>query len=94
MSDAVKFLTSVGQALSVMGLYPAGHPSRERAVDASFDLLHQLVQGETAPRFSFLEGDVIYGRQVVRELAGWEWGSRLASAGIQRIEFLEGVERD
>jgi putative nucleotidyltransferase with HDIG domain len=94
VSDAVKFLTSVGQALSVMGLYPAGHPSRERAVDASFDLLHQLVQGETAPRFSFLEGDVIYGRQVVRELAGWEWGSRLASAGIQRIEFLEGVERD
>jgi putative nucleotidyltransferase with HDIG domain len=77
-----------------MGLFPAGHPSRERAVDASYDLLRQLVQGETAPRFSFLEGDVIYGRQVVRELAGWEWGSRLADAGIQRIEFLDGVERD
>ena len=94
MSDPVKFLTSVGQALSGMGLYPAGHPSRERAVDASYDLLRQLVQGDTAPRFSFLEGDVIYGRQVVRELAGWEWGSRLAAAGIQRIEFLDGVERD
>jgi putative nucleotidyltransferase with HDIG domain len=94
VSDPVKFLTSVGQALSVMGLYPAGHPSRERAVDTSFDLLRQLVQGESTPRFSFLEGDVIFGRQVVRELAGWEWGARLAAAGIQRIEFLHGVERD
>ncbi len=94
MSDPVKFLTSLGQALSVMGLYPAGHPSRERAVDASYDFLRQLVQGDTPPRFSFLEGEVIYGRQVVRDLAGWEWGKRLAGAGIQRIEFLDGVERD
>ncbi|MGH7630621.1 MAG: HD-GYP domain-containing protein [Gemmatimonadales bacterium] len=94
MSDPVKFLTSLGQALSVMGLYPAGHPSRERAVDASHDFLRQLVQGDTPPRFSFLEGEVIYGRQVVRDLAGWEWGKRLAGAGIQRIEFLAGVERD
>jgi HD-GYP domain-containing protein (c-di-GMP phosphodiesterase class II) len=94
MTDPVKFLTSVGQALSVMGLYPAGHPSRERAVDTSYDLLRQLMQHDTAPRFSFLEGDVICGRQVVRELAGWEWGARLAAAGIQRIEFLDGVERE
>jgi hypothetical protein len=94
MSDPVKFLTSVGQALSVMGLYPAGHPSRERAVDASYDLLGQLMQEDTAPRFSFLDGEVIFGRQVVRELAGWEWGARLAAAGIQRVEFLDGVERD
>ena len=94
MSDPVKFLTAVGQALAVMGLYPAGHPSRERAVDASYDLLGQLVRGDIPPRFSFLDGDVIYGRQVLRDLAGWEWGARLAAAGIQRIEFLEGVERD
>jgi putative nucleotidyltransferase with HDIG domain len=94
MSDPARFLTSLGQALAVMGLYPAGHPSRERAVDASYDLLGQLVEGESAPRFSFLDGDVIYGRQVVRELAGWEWGARLSAAGVQRIEFLQGVERD
>ncbi len=94
MSDPVKFLTSLGQVLSVMGLYPAGHPSRERAVDASYDFLRELLERDTPPRFSFLEGDVVFGRQVVRELAGWEWGTRLAGAGIQRIEFLEGVERD
>lgn len=94
MSDPTRFLTSVGQALAVMGLYPPGHPSRERAVDASYDLLQQLAQRESAPQFSFLDGDVIYGRQVVRELAGWEWGARLGAAGVQRIEFLEGIERD
>jgi HD-GYP domain-containing protein (c-di-GMP phosphodiesterase class II) len=94
MSDPVRFLTGLGQALAVMGLYPAGHPSRERAVDASYEVLQQLLQSDTPPRFSLLEGDVIYGRQVLREVAGWEWGSRLANAGIQRIEFLEGVERE
>jgi putative nucleotidyltransferase with HDIG domain len=94
VSDPTKFITSLGQALSVMGLYPAGHPSRERAVDASFDLLRQLVQSDTPPRFSFLDGDVIYGRQVVRELAGWEWGTRFSGSGIQRIEFLDGIERE
>jgi putative nucleotidyltransferase with HDIG domain len=94
VSEPVKFLTAVGQTLAVMALYPAGHPSRERAVDASYDLLGQLARSDTPPRFSFLDGDVIYGRQVVRDLAGWEWGARLAGAGIQRIEFLDGVERD
>jgi putative nucleotidyltransferase with HDIG domain len=94
VSDPVRFLTSVGQTLAVMGLYPAGHPSRERAVDASYDQLRQLGQSDVPPRFSFLDGDVIYGRQVLRDLAGWEWGARLAAAGIQRIEFLEDVERD
>jgi putative nucleotidyltransferase with HDIG domain len=94
MSDPVRFLTAVGQALAVMGLYPPGHPSRERAVDASYDLLQQLAESDTPPRFSFLDGDVIYGRQVLRDLAGWEWGARLAASGIQRVEFLEGVERE
>jgi putative nucleotidyltransferase with HDIG domain len=94
MGDPVRYLTSLGQALAVMGLYPAGHPARERAVDASFDLLGELMLVESAPRLSFLDGEVIYQRRVLRELTGWEWGARLAAAGVERIEFLEGITRE
>ncbi len=93
MSDPFRYLTSLGQALSAMGLYPAGHPARERTVDASFELLTEL-SSDAEPRFSFIDGEVIYQRQILRELAAWEWGGRLAAKGVERIEFLEGVTRD
>ena len=94
MGDPLRYLTSLGQALAVMGLYPSGHPARERAVDASFDLLGELSSAEPSPQFSFLDGEVIYRRRILREMTGWEWGARLAAAGAERIEFLDGVTRE
>ena len=94
MGDPLRYLTSLGQALAVMGLYPPGHPARERAVDASFDLLGELASAEPSPQFSFLDGEVIYRRRILRELTGWEWGARLAAAGVERIEFLNGNTRE
>ena len=94
MGDPYRYLTSLGQALASMALYPGGHPARERAVDASFEQLDELAASEAGPQFSFLDGEVIYRRQVLRELTGWEWGRRLATAGIQRLEFLDGVTRE
>ena len=44
MSEASRFLTSVAQAVSTMGLYKAGHPARERALDAAHDRLRELQQ--------------------------------------------------
>ena len=42
MSDPTTFLHSFAQALSVLSLYPEGHPSRERAIDAAFQSLDGL----------------------------------------------------
>lgn len=94
MSDPYRYLTSLGQALAVMGLYPSGHPARERAIEASFDQLEELARADADPQFSFLDGEVIYRRQIMRELAGWEWGTRLANAGVQRLEFADGITRE
>jgi putative nucleotidyltransferase with HDIG domain len=94
MGDPFRYLTSVGQALAVMGLYPAGHPARERVVDVSLDLLGELTAEEAEPQFSFLDGEVIYRRQVLREMRGWEWGVRLAAVGVERIEFLGEITRE
>lgn len=94
MSQPVRFLTAFAQALATMSLYGDGHPARRRAVEGAFDALQLLQETDPRPRFSFLGEDVIYGEQALRELGDWGWGARLANAGVQRLEFQRGTERD
>lgn len=77
-----------------MALYADGHPARERVVDASYEQLRLLQELDRRPQFSFLGLDVIYGQVALRELKEWDWGQRLANAGVQRLEFAESVQRD
>jgi putative nucleotidyltransferase with HDIG domain len=91
MSDPVRFLQSFAQALGVAALYPEGHPSREKAVDAAFDDLSGLpVPGA----FTFLDDEVVFGRERLRGLRSWDWGRRLVAVGIERIEIERAVSRD
>jgi putative nucleotidyltransferase with HDIG domain len=94
MSDPVRFLVSFGQAVSTMALYNDGHPARERAVDRSYRCLRDLQQYDPHPRFSFLGEETIYQENALRELGDWEWGTRLAQAGVQRMELDENVTRE
>ena len=94
MSDPIQFLVSFGQAVSTMALYNDGHPARERAVDRSYRILRDLQQFDPNPRFSFLGEETIYGETALRELGDWDWGTRLAQAGVQRMELANNVTRD
>ena len=94
MSDPIRFLVSFGQAVSTMALYNDGHPARERAVDRSYQCLRDLQQHDPHPRFSFLGEETIYQDTALRELGDWEWGTRLAQAGVQRMELQAGVTRE
>jgi putative nucleotidyltransferase with HDIG domain len=94
MSDPAGFLNSFAHALAVMVLYPEGHPSRERAIDAAYQLLEGISAKTERPSFTFLGEEVVYGRDALRELKEWEWGRRLVAAGIQRLEFERRVGRD
>jgi len=94
MSDPVRFLVSFGQAVSTMALYNDGHPARERAVDRSYRCLRDLQQYDPHPRFSFLGEETIYQENSLRELGDWEWGTRLAQAGVQRMELDANVTRE
>jgi putative nucleotidyltransferase with HDIG domain len=94
MSDPIRFLVSFGQAVSTMALYNDGHPARERAVDRSYRCLRDLQQFDPNPRFSFLGEETIYGETALRELGDWEWGIRLAQAGVQRMELATNVTRE
>ena len=92
-SHAVRFLTSMAQALATMSLYAEGHPVRARVAGASFDILRELQAADPRPSFSFLGSDVVYGQQAIRGLTDWEWATKLANVGVQRLEFADIVER-
>lgn len=94
MSDPVAFLNAFAHVLAVMTLYPEGHPSREGAVDAAYTELDGLGTATAPPSFTFLEDEVVFGRQPLRDLKSWDWGRRLAAAGIQRLEFERRISRD
>ena len=94
MSDPVGFLGAFAHALAVMTLYPQEHPSRERAIDAAQETLNALWTGTDHPTFTFLEDEVVFGRDRLRDLKEWDWGRRLMAAGVQRLEFERQVSRD
>ena len=94
MSEPAEFLGAFAQALAGMSLYGDGHPARERAIDTAYQELRDLQAKHPHPLFTFLGDEVIFGRLPLREMREWGWSSRLAEAGIQRLEFADDVTRD
>ena len=90
----VAFLTAFAQALASLGLYPEGHRSRERALDAAFEKLLDFTATQAAPQFSFLGDEVVYDTLPLREMRGWDWSRRLSEVGVQRLQFDRSVTRD
>ncbi len=94
MSSAVRFLTSLAQALSAMSLYRSEHPASARAIDRAYQALSDLQDEHDTPRFTFVGHEIVFGSRPLRELRGWDWGARLAAAGVQRLELVERVGYD
>jgi len=92
--DPARFLNAFAQALAAMALYRDGHPARERALDVAYQQILDLQSSGEPPLFTFLGDEVVFGRLPLRELKAWDWGKRLAQAGIQRLEFEERVTRE
>ena len=94
MNDPSTFLHAFAQAMSVLSLYPEGHPSRERAIDSAYGALDELTGADARPVFTFLDGEVVYGRDPLRDFKDWDWGCKLASAGIERLQIERAISRD
>jgi HD-GYP domain-containing protein (c-di-GMP phosphodiesterase class II) len=94
MSDPVRFLASFAQALSAMALYGEGHPARSKALDTAYQDLRDLQLLTPQPVFTFLGDETIFGRERLKDFKAWDWGKRLAEAGVQRLEFQDRVSRD
>ena len=91
--SASAFLTALAQAFSSMTLYEEGHPARARAVDRAHERLLELQQGGDPLLFTFLGDEIVFNGRPLRELRSWDWGPRLAEAGIQRLECVGPVAR-
>jgi putative nucleotidyltransferase with HDIG domain len=94
MSEPVRFLTSLSHALATLGLYGDGHPAAVRAADAAHRQLADLQAALPHVEFTFLPGEVLFGRELLPELENWEWSARLAQGGIERLEVTGPVEPD
>ena len=94
MSDPVRFLTALTQALSTMSLYGDDHPATTRGLELALERLRELQEPDPKLQFTFLSGEVVFGAEVVHELEGWEWSSRFVKVGVERIEMLSAVEVD
>src|SRR2546422_9476261 len=92
--DPARFLNAFAQALAAMALYRDGHPARERALDVVYRQIQALQADSARPLFTFLGDEVVFGRLPLRELKSWDWGKRLAQAGIHRLEFEDKVGRE
>src|SRR5687768_5983789 len=77
-----------------MGLYTEGHPARERVIDAAYQALIDLQARLPRAVFTFLGDEIVCGTEPIRELKAWDWSSRLAGAGVQRLEFEPDVTRE
>ena len=94
MNDPIRALTSIGQALAAMRFYSEGHPARDRAVHASFAEITDLMREDASPRFTFVDGETMYHRLLLHDLQEWDWARKLEAAGVQRLEFLPGLDLD
>lgn len=94
MNPPERFLTSLGQAVSVMSLYQVGHPAWERALDQCYEHLLELLEKEENPVFSFLGSEIVYQDRLLQSLRGWDWGGRLSAVGIERLELVNPVSRE
>jgi len=94
MIPEIDFLISLGHALSAAALYGDRHPAFRSAADGAFRSLLALLEAFPAPRYSFLENEVIFANRRLRELREWQWSRTLADAGAQRIEVARGIDRE
>jgi len=91
VSDPVRFLTSLSNALSTLALYGEAHPATRRAADASYRELADLQADRPGLIFTFMPEEVLFGRDLLPELERWEWSARFAQGGIERLEISGAV---
>lgn len=92
MSEAIRFLHALAQALATMGLYTPGHPAARRGAESAWTALQALLAVDPTPAFLFLGSAPVYAGRALHELADWPWSKRFAVALVQRLEFDADVD--
>lgn len=94
MSEAIRLLHALAQALSTAALYSPGHPASARALDGVWSALAELIAVTPDPVFLFLGAAPVYENRTLHELSDWPWSGRFSRSGIHRLEFHPSVTRE
>jgi len=94
MSEAIRFLHTVAQALSALMLYSPGHPATRRSIEGAWQALGALLRLDDRPTFFFLGTAPVYSGRALHELRDWPYSRRLTEAGVQRLEFEASVTEE
>lgn len=94
MSEAIRFLHALSQALSTLALYAPGHPATRRSVETAWQALQALLAVDEHPIFFFIGTAPVYSGRALHELREWPYSRRLTSAGVQRLEFGPGITEE
>ncbi len=92
MSEAIRFLHAMAQALATMALYTPGHPAARRGTEGAWQALQALLAVDATPSFLFLGSAPVFAGRALHELSDWPWSKRLAAALVQRLEFDRTVD--
>lgn len=87
MNAVLRFLNALGQAMATLSLYGDEHPSRHAVLARTHAALLDMLSEHGTLKLSLIEGEIVLGARVLSELRGWEWSTRLAAVGVQRIEI-------
>ncbi len=87
MNAVLRFLNALGQAMATLSLYGDEHPSRHTVLAKTHEVMLQMLSECGTLKLSFIDGDIVIGSRVLTELRAWEWSTRLAAVGVQRIEI-------
>lgn len=88
----VRFLVSLGQALSAIRLYAPEHPARQTAAREVWRRAEELLRARSPAVFTFLEGEAAVDDRRMEQLRDWPWAEELAEAGVERLELGSGLE--
>lgn len=94
MSEAVRFLHALAQALSAASLYSPGHPATRRSLETLHESMQALLESDIQPVLLFLGGAPVYGGRALHELTDWPWSRRLSAVGVQRLELNRELTPD
>ncbi len=87
MNAVLRFLNALGQAMATLSLYGDEHPSRHAVLAKTHEVMLQMLSEYGTLKLSFVDGDIVIGSRVLTELRAWEWSTRLAAVGVQRVEI-------
>lgn len=94
MTEPGRVLRQLAQSVSDQLLYGPDHPATRQRLEALGERIREACAEEGELDFSFLDHRVLHDERPLGTWEDWPVAGRLASAGLRRLSFADGIEDD